>query len=164
MNSLVKNIILYFTLFVFASYLITMYIVFPLASAHPVDYSYTTERKFIVYNNDKPVEITGRCELNSEQAPGRGVYKLVVTCKKENGELETHEFTCQDKEPNYEEVKIKDNPGVEQPSWIEQKYGHDGAEKMKRIHHRFDVFKIMKDYLDGLAARGRENAEKEKRK
>ena len=164
MNSLVKNIILYFTLFVFASYLITMYIVFPLASTHPVDYSHTTERKFIVYDNDKPVEITGRCESNSEQAPGRGVYKLVVTCKKENGELETHEFTRQDKEPNYEEVKIKDNPGVEQPSWIEQKYGPDGAEEIKRIHHRFDVFKIMKDYLDGLAARGRENAEKEKRK
>jgi len=164
MNSLVKNIILYFTLFAFASYLITMHIVFPLASVHPVDYSYTTERKFIVYDNDKPVEITGRCESNSEQAPGRGVYKLVVTCKKENGELETHEFTRQDKEPNYEEVKIKDNPGVEQPSWIEQKYGPDGAEEIKRIHHRFDVFKIMKDYLDGLAARGRENAEKEKRK
>jgi hypothetical protein len=164
MDNVVKNIILYFTLFVFASYLITMYIVFPLVSAHPLDYSYTTERKFIVYDNDKPVEITGRCESNSEQAPGRGVYKLVVTCKKENGELETHEFTRQDKEPNYEEVKIKDNPGVEQPSWIEQKYGHDGAEKIKRIHHRFDMFQIAQDCLESLATKTRENAEKEKRK
>ena len=163
MDNVVKSIILYFTLFVFASYLITMYIVFPLASAHPVDYSYTTERKFIVYDNDKPVEITGRCESNSEQAPGRGVYKLVVTCKKENGELETHEFTRQDKEPNYEEVKIKDNPGVEQPSWIEQKYGTDGAEKIKRIHHRFDMFQITQDYFDSSEAKIREH-ENEKMK
>lgn len=163
MDNVVKSIILYFTLFVFASFLITMYIVFPLASAHPVDYSYTTERKFIVYDNDKPVEITGHCESNSEQAPGRGVYKLVVTCKKENGELETHEFTRQDKEPNYEEVKIKDNPGVEQPSWIEQKYGYDGAEKIKRIHHQFDMFQITQDYFDSLESKIREH-ENEKQK
>lgn len=163
MDNVVKSIILYFTLFVFASYLVTVYIIFPLASAHPVDYSYTTERKFIVYDNDKPVEITGRCESNSEQAPGRGVYKLVVTCKKENGELEAHEFTRQDKEPNYEEVKIKDNPGVEQPSWIEQKYGHDGAEKIKRIHHRFDIFQVTQDYFDSLEAKIREH-ENEKQK
>ena len=147
MNTLVKHIIFYSTLVIFLFYLIPMYFIFPLESTHPVDYSYTTERKFIVYDNDKPVEITGCCESNSEQAPGRGVYKFVVTCKKENGELETHEFTRQDKEPNYEETKIKDYPGVEKPSRIEQKYGPDGAEKIKRIHRRFDIFKNIQDLL-----------------
>ena len=102
---------------------IALFSIFGLLFCPSVDDSFTTDQSITVYDNGKQESVKGRCDIEREVPNGNNVYRLLVKCKKENGDIDVKKFTKEGSFPSYEDEVIKEHPRKLKPSIAKRIFG-----------------------------------------